>query len=100
TAANAALDPEHVEGLEGGFDLTPAKGLRLSGTWFLNRLTDAIANVTMGRGPGTFPGVGFVAANGVYRMRQNLDAIRSQGFELEADAMAGPVSARASWSHV
>ena len=100
TAANAALNPERVEGVEGGFDLTPAAGLRLSGTYFLNRLTDAIANVTMGRGPGTFPGVGFVAANGVYRMRQNLDAIRSHGFEVEANGAVGPVSARASWSHI
>lgn len=100
TAANAALNPEHVEGVEGGFDLTPATGVRLSGTYFVNRLTDAIANVTMGRGPGTFPGVGFVAANGVYRMRRNLDAIRSQGFELEAHWTYGPLSARASWSHV
>jgi vitamin B12 transporter len=98
--ANAALNPERVEGVEGGFDLTPATGVRLSGTYFFNRLTDAIANVTLGRGPGTFPGVGFVAANGVYRMRQNLDAIGSQGFELEANAAIGPVSARASWSHV
>jgi vitamin B12 transporter len=37
----------------------------------------------------------------VYRVRQNLDAIRSTGFELDADwDMAGPVFARASWSHV
>ena len=86
--------------MEGGFDLTPTPGLRLSATYFVNRLTDAIANVTIARGPGTFPGVGFVAANGVYRMRQNLNAIRSEGFELEANAVAGPVSARASWSHL
>ncbi|WP_343527942.1 TonB-dependent receptor [Sphingomonas sp.] len=99
TAANAALNPEHVEGVEGGFDLTPVASVRLSGTYFLNRLTDAIANVTIANGPGTFPGVGFVAANGVYRMRRNLDAIRSQGFELEANWTAGPVSARGSWSH-
>lgn len=100
TAANAALNPERVEGVEAGFDLTPAAGLRLSGTYFLNRLIDAIANVTMGRGPGTFPGVGFVAGNGVYRMRQNLDAIRSAGFELEANWAHGPFSARGSWSHI
>ncbi|MET4896377.1 TonB-dependent receptor [Sphingomonadaceae bacterium jetA1] len=100
TAANAALNPEHGEGVEGGFDLIPVKGLRLSATYFVNRLTDAIANVTMGRGPGTFPGVGFVGATGVYRIRQNLDAIRSEGFALEANAGIGPVGARASWSHV
>ncbi|WP_440978183.1 TonB-dependent receptor [Sphingomonas pseudosanguinis] len=98
TAANAGLNPERIEGVEGGFDLTPATGLRLSGTYFVNRLTDAIANVTLGRGPGTFPGVGFVAANGVYRMRRNLDAIRAEGFELDANWTLGPIQARGSWS--
>ena len=35
--------------------------VRLSLTGFVNRLSDAIANVTLGQGPGTFPGVGLVA---------------------------------------
>jgi vitamin B12 transporter len=53
-------------------------------TLFWNRLDGAIANVTLGAGPGVFPGVGFVAAGGTYRQRQNLDAIISKGVELDA----------------
>ncbi|MBL0020863.1 MAG: TonB-dependent receptor [Sphingomonadales bacterium] len=51
---------------------------------FYNRLDDAIANVTLGQGPGLFPSVGFVAEGGVYRQRQNLDSIRSKGVEFDA----------------
>jgi outer membrane receptor protein involved in Fe transport len=51
---------------------------------FRNRLNGAIANVTLGQGPGNFAGVGFVAAGGTYRQRQNLDAIVSKGVELDA----------------
>jgi vitamin B12 transporter len=53
-------------------------------TFFYNRLEYAIANVTLGQGAGVFPGVGFVAAGGTYRQRQNLDAIVSKGMELDA----------------
>ncbi|GGB26264.1 TonB-dependent receptor [Sphingomonas metalli] len=98
-AANAGLAPERVTGVDGGIRLTPAPGLSLDATWFWNRLTGAIANVTAGRGPGTFPGVGFVAAGGIYRIRQNLDAIRSSGIEIDARAELGRLFAIASWSH-
>ncbi|PAX07980.1 TonB-dependent receptor [Sphingomonas lenta] len=97
-AANAELAPERLDGAEAGLTLTPFPGASLSATLFHNRLRGAIANVTAGRGPGTFPGVGFVAAGGVYRVRRNLDAIRSTGFEVDASVVAGPVFAQASWS--
>lgn len=100
TAANAALSPERLSGVDGGVTLSPAAGLTLTATAFWNRLDNAIANVTAGRGPGTFPGVGFVAAGGVYRVRQNLDAIRATGFELEGQWQAGPLSLSGSWQHV
>jgi outer membrane receptor protein involved in Fe transport len=100
TAANAALSPERLWGYEFGATLAPAPGVGFSATWFDNRLDDAIANVTLGRGAGTFPGVGFVAAGGAYRVRQNLDAVRARGFEIDADAARGDAFARASWSHV
>lgn len=100
TAANAALSPEHLTGYEGGVTLTPFAQASLAATWFDNRLTDAIANVTAGTGPGTFPGVGFVAAGGVYRVRQNLDAIRSRGVEVDASWRPGNIGLLASWSHV
>ncbi|MEI6418865.1 MAG: TonB-dependent receptor [Sphingomonadales bacterium] len=100
TAANALLRPEKLTGVDVGFSLTPAKGLAINATGFWNRMTDAIANVTLGSGPGTFPGVGFVAAGGVYRARQNLDALEVWGVELDASWQIGNFGARASVSHV
>lgn len=100
TAANAALAPERLTGVDGGVTLAPLAGVTLSATLFWNRLEDAISNVSAGRGPGTFPGVGFVAAGGTYRVRQNFDAIRSTGLEVDAGFQRGPAFAQASWSHV
>lgn len=98
TAANPELAPERLRGVEIGVDLTPA-GLTLRTTAFLNRLDNAIGNVTLGSGPGTFPGVGFVAAGGAYRMRQNLDAIESRGIEADLTWQSGPWRAGASWAY-
>ncbi len=100
TAANAALAPERLTGFDAGVSLTPLRGASIGVSVFRDRLTGGIANVTEGRGAGTFPGVGFVAANGVYRVRRNLDAIRSTGIELDARYDAGPAFALLSWSHV
>lgn len=87
TAANPALNPERMKGLEIGVDLRPADGVTLRATAFTNKLTDAIGNVTLAQGPGTFPGVGFVA--GAYRQRVNIDAVRSNGMEVDARIMRG-----------
>jgi vitamin B12 transporter len=83
TAANERLVPESVKGGETGL-VYDAGGNRFGAALFWNRLDDAIANVTLGQGAGVFPGVGFVAAGGTYRQRQNLDAIVSKGVELDA----------------
>lgn len=99
TAANPALAPERLNGFEGGVTLTPARAVSVAATWFDNRLTGAIANVTAGQGAGTFPQVGFVAAGGVYRVRRNLDAIRARGIELDASYRPGPLGVSASWAH-
>jgi outer membrane receptor protein involved in Fe transport len=58
-------------------------------TLFQNRLRNGIANVTLGRGPGTSPGVGLVGAGGEFRMRQNIDAINVRGLELDARLVLG-----------
>lgn len=84
TAANPALSPERMKGAELGLDLRATDQLMLRATAFINRLRNAVANVTMGNGPAVFPGVGFVAAGGVYRQRQNVDAVHSKGVELDA----------------
>ena len=98
TAANAALAPEHLDGVEAGVTLRHRRA-SLAATVFDNRLTGAIANVTAGQGPGTFPQVGVVGAGGVYRVRRNLDAIRSRGVEIDAEWHPGAVGARLSYAH-
>ncbi len=87
TAANENLSPENIIGAEAslafiddGWD----RDHRADITLFYNRLDDAIANFSLGQGPGLFPGVGFVAAGGTYRRRANLDAIISMGLEIDA----------------
>ncbi|QAY76142.1 TonB-dependent receptor [Sphingosinicella sp. BN140058] len=100
TAANAELDPERLKGVEAGIDWEPAKRVRIGATLFANRLDDAIANVTLGRGPGTFSGVGFVAAGGEYRQRQNLESITARGLEVDASARLGAWSLAGGWSWV
>jgi vitamin B12 transporter len=100
TAANAELAPERLEGVEAGLDWRPAPRARVGLTLFANRLEDAIANVTLGRGPGTFPGVGFVAAGGVFRQRGNLDAIEARGVELDARYALGAWTLSGGWSWV
>jgi outer membrane receptor protein involved in Fe transport len=83
TIANPALEPERLYGGElGGGDDEGA--LAWSVTGFYNRLDKPIANVTIGQGPGTFPGAGFVPAGGLLIQRQNAGAIKAWGFEAEA----------------
>ncbi|KRC81000.1 TonB-dependent receptor [Sphingomonas sp. Root241] len=100
TAANAALDPERLSGAEIGIDWRPIPQLALRATGYWNRLDDAIANVTLARGPGTFAGVGFVSAAGVYRQRQNLDAVEARGIELDGRFESGSFSLGASYAFV
>jgi outer membrane receptor protein involved in Fe transport len=97
TAANPELKPERLAGVEAGIDY--ARGpLRLSLTGFVNRLKDAIANVTLGAGPGTFPQVGFVGTGGIFRQRQNVDAVKVRGIEASAEWSDGAWSVRAGAS--
>ncbi len=98
TAANPGLSPERSRTLEAGVDWRPADGVSVSLTGFDARVTDAIANVTLARGPGVFPGVGFVGRAGVYRRRLNVDAVESRGVELDGTARRGAFDARLSLS--
>lgn len=100
TAANPLLDPERLRGLEGGLDLGRPGGPRLAVTAFRNRLEGAIANVTLGTGPGVFPGVGFVGPGGAYRQRLNLPAIRTGGVEADLGLARGAFSLAAGMALV
>jgi outer membrane receptor protein involved in Fe transport len=97
TAANPDLDPERLVGAEAGLEYEHGP-MRLSLTAFVNSLKDAIVNVTLGHGPGIFPGVGFVAAGGTFFERENIDAVRVRGLEASADWTHGPWMVRASAS--
>lgn len=85
TEANAALEPERLQGVETGLAFE-RDGLSLGATVFWNRIDDAIVNVTIGAGPGTFPRAGFVPAGGVLRERRNAGTIEATGIELNAEA--------------
>lgn len=98
TAANALLDPETMVGAEVGATFKPSPQITGKITLFAARLDDAIANVTIARGPGVFPGVGFVSAAGSFRRRENLDAIRTRGVELDVEGKAGPFDLRLSYA--
>lgn len=82
TQANAALRPERLYGAEVG-----AGGTSDDWSWdvtlFRNQLRHAITNVTIGQGPGTFPGAGFVPAGGLLIQRQNAGDIEATGVEAE-----------------
>ena len=52
TEANPALNPEHLLGGELAVEWQATRTFRISGTGFLNRLEDAISNITTGVGPG------------------------------------------------
>ena len=83
TEANAALEPERIVGVDFGLG-----GAHSNWSWeagvFATRLEDAIVNVTLGAGPGTFPPGVFVPAGGAYRQRQNAGVIEAVGIEAEA----------------
>jgi len=83
TEANAALQPERLEGIEAGWAFEGER-LHLDATVFATRLENAIVNVTIGMGPGTFPRAGFVPAGGVLRQRRNAGVISAEGLELTA----------------
>jgi outer membrane receptor protein involved in Fe transport len=97
TAANPNLDPERLAGAEAGLEYAHGPW-SFSATGFVNRLHNAIANVTLGQGPGIFPQVGFVAAGGAFRARENVDAVKVRGVEASAQWSGGPWALRAAAS--
>jgi outer membrane receptor protein involved in Fe transport len=84
TRANAGLDPERVRGAEAAVELQPAAGVTMTVTAFDNRLSDAIANVTIG------PNL---------RERRNVAAIRARGVEAALGMERGPWRFDAGWAY-
>jgi outer membrane receptor protein involved in Fe transport len=89
TEANPLLRTERATsgeiGAEWNAALSPTAGtLAFSTVGFANDLRDAVANVTIARGPGTFPVIGALPAGGLGRQRLNVARIRVNGVELTA----------------
>ena len=87
TEANAALEPETLQGVEAGLSWDDAR-TSFGATVFVNRIEAAIVNVTLGAGPGilaALPRAGFIPAGGVLRQRQNAGVIEAVGLELTAE---------------
>jgi len=83
TEANPNLRTERATSIDLGAEYTRDR-LTFNADVFWNRLRDTVGSVTLARGPGTFPIVGFIPAGGLGRQRQNLDVIRVRGLELGA----------------
>lgn len=92
TEANAGLEPEKLYGAEVG--LGSEGDLSWDVTVFANRLDKAVANVTIGFGPGTFPVAGFIPAGGVLRQRQNAGEVDAYGVEAQVERRWESVSLR------
>ncbi|WAC59677.1 TonB-dependent receptor [Brevundimonas sp. SL130] len=100
TEANSALEPETLRGIETGLAYD-RDGTAWGATVFWNEIEDAIVNVTIGEGPGTFPRAGFVPAGGVLRQRQNAGTIAAWGVELNGSVQASEalsLNAVLSWT--
>jgi outer membrane receptor protein involved in Fe transport len=74
TNPNPELKPEHLVGGEIAAEWQATPTFRIIGTGFLNRMDDAVSNVTLSAGPG-----------GVVRQRQNVDLVMAPGFESTAE---------------
>ena len=83
TEANAGLSPEKLYGVEAGV------GGQGRFSWdadvFYNQLADAVTNVTIGKGPGSFPLAGFVPAGGTLFERENAGTVNAWGVEGDAN---------------
>ena len=87
TEANAALTPEKLYGAEIG--VGGERFVSWDADLFYNQLANAITNVTIGKGPATFPLAGFVPAGGTLFERENAGEINAVGVEGDAHRQFG-----------
>ncbi|MCU1385727.1 MAG: putative TonB-dependent receptor [Acidobacteria bacterium] len=78
TTANANLGPERLVGGEAGVSLAPTRDVTLRFTWYDNRVTNPVSNVTLTTVGAT-----------VTQQRQNLGATRIQGLQSDAEYRVG-----------
>jgi outer membrane receptor protein involved in Fe transport len=84
TLSNPDLSTEHADSGEIGAAWRRA-GLRVTATAFAARLENAVTNVTLAQGPGTFPLFGTLAAGAVGQERLNLGRVDTRGLQLGAE---------------
>lgn len=77
TRANAGLVNERLFGFEAGFDWLPVDAIHFSLTAFDNKVSNAVANVTIGTN---------------LRERRNVEAVHARGIEAGVEARLGQVS--------
>jgi outer membrane receptor protein involved in Fe transport len=89
TKPNDQLGPERLKGGELGLNVAPAKNLTARVTWFDNRVTDPISNVTMTASMPNYTTVcvGLTAGNCV--QKQNLGATRIWGVQTDVEYLIG-----------
>ena len=78
TTANAQLGPERLLGGEAGISLAPARNVTFRLTWYDNRVTNPVSNVTLST----------VGAS-VTQQRQNLGETRIRGLQSDVEYRAG-----------
>ncbi len=78
TLANYQLGPERLVGGEAGISVAPMPNLTVRSTWYANRVTDPVSNVT----------ISTVGAN-VTQQRQNLGRTRITGLQTDVEYRAG-----------
>lgn len=79
TLANAELGPERLVGAEAGVRVAPTSALGLRATWFDNRVSDPVSNVTLETTPTL-----------VTRQRQNLGSTHIYGLQADAEYRWSP----------
>jgi outer membrane receptor protein involved in Fe transport len=97
TLANPDLSTEHADSGEVGAAWRRG-AFTATATGFAARLGNAVSNVTLAEGPGTFPLFGVLAAGAVGQERLNLGRVDTQGVQLgaswrETDTLSFDVSA-------
>jgi outer membrane receptor protein involved in Fe transport len=78
TLANNQLGPERLRGGEVGVQVTPLHSLAWRTTWFDNRITDPVSNVTLS-----------ASGANVTQQRKNLGATRVSGIQTSVDYRIG-----------
>lgn len=74
TLANHGLGPERLRGSEAGIRIAPAAAVMSRATWFDNRVTDPVANVTIS-----------AVGGAVLQQRQNLGRTRIRGIQADVE---------------